>query len=63
MNNIKEVWNDIDFESETEWQIRPGHIEQFTDDLKKKPCLIVDDICDGGRTFIGIAKALKETVK
>ena len=29
-------------------------------DLQGKPCVIVDDICDGGGTFIGIAKALKE---
>lgn len=28
-------------------------------DLNGKDCLIVDDICDGGRTFIGVAKALK----
>jgi ribose-phosphate pyrophosphokinase len=27
---------------------------------KSKPYLIVDDICDGGRTFIGLSKALKE---
>lgn len=32
----------------------------FTDDLNGADCLIVDDICDGGRTFIGVAKALKE---
>ncbi len=31
-----------------------------TDDLKGKACLVVDDICDGGRTFIELAKALKE---
>ncbi len=31
----------------------------FADDLKGAPCLIVDDICDGGRTFIGLAKELK----
>ncbi len=31
----------------------------YTDDLKGKDCLIVDDICDGGRTFLGLAKALK----
>lgn len=29
-------------------------------DLTGKSCLIVDDICDGGRTFIEIAKVLKE---
>jgi len=30
------------------------------DDLNKAPCLIVDDICDGGGTFMGLATALKE---
>ena len=34
------------------------HVEG--DELKGKACLIVDDICDGGRTFIAVAKALKE---
>lgn len=34
--------------------------EVFTDDLQGKPCLIVDDICDGGRTFIGVGEALKQ---
>ncbi len=29
-------------------------------DLKDKTCLVVDDICDGGRTFIELAAALKE---
>ncbi|MEM8526674.1 MAG: ribose-phosphate diphosphokinase [Bacteroidota bacterium] len=32
----------------------------YADDLKNKNCLIVDDICDGGRTFIGLAKALRK---
>ena len=31
----------------------------YTDDLQGKECVIVDDICDGGRTFIEIAKVLK----
>lgn len=30
-----------------------------TADLGGKPCLVVDDICDGGRTFIELAAALK----
>ena len=30
-----------------------------TDDLKGKACIVVDDICDGGRTFIELALALK----
>lgn len=31
----------------------------YADDLQKKDCLIVDDICDGGGTFIGLANELK----
>ncbi len=27
--------------------------------FNNRPCLIVDDICDGGRTFVELAKALK----
>lgn len=33
--------------------------EVFANDLKGKDCLIVDDICDGGGTFLGLAKELK----
>lgn len=29
-------------------------------DLKGVPCLIVDDICDGGGTFLGLAEELKK---
>jgi len=29
-------------------------------DVKDKHCLIVDDICDGGGTFVGISKVLRE---
>jgi ribose-phosphate pyrophosphokinase len=32
----------------------------FSDDLKGKDCLITDDICDGGGTFLGIADALRK---
>jgi ribose-phosphate pyrophosphokinase len=31
----------------------------YADDLAGKDCLVVDDICDGGGTFIGLAKELK----
>lgn len=31
----------------------------YADDLKEQDCLIIDDICDGGGTFIGLAQALK----
>lgn len=33
--------------------------EVYADDLQGKDCVIVDDICDGGGTFIGLAKELK----
>ena len=34
--------------------------EVFANDLEGKDCLIVDDICDGGGTFMGLATELKE---
>ena len=34
------------------------HVDR--EDYEGKTCLIVDDICDGGRTFIELAKILKE---
>lgn len=43
--------------------VKNGQLEGFkvyVDDLKGKSCLIVDDICDGGGTFIGLAKELKQ---
>jgi ribose-phosphate pyrophosphokinase len=42
--------------------VKNGQLEGFTvyaEDLNGKDCLIVDDICDGGGTFLGLAKALK----
>ncbi|QCE40741.1 ribose-phosphate diphosphokinase [Psychroserpens sp. NJDZ02] len=42
--------------------VKNGKLEGFKvyeDDLKGQDCLIVDDICDGGRTFIGLAQELK----
>ena len=42
--------------------VRTGEITNFdvyTDDLNGKDCIIVDDICDGGGTFLGLAKELK----
>ncbi len=32
----------------------------YDDDLEGSDCLIVDDICDGGGTFIGLAEELKK---
>jgi len=43
--------------------VKNGTLEGFKvyeDNLKGKTCLIVDDICDGGGTFLGLADALKE---
>lgn len=34
--------------------------EVYTDDLKGKDCVIVDDICDGGKTFVELSKVLKK---
>lgn len=42
--------------------IKTGKLSGFkvyADNLNGKDCLIVDDICDGGGTFLGLAKALK----
>ena len=43
--------------------VKNGQLEGFRvyeDDLQGKDCLIVDDICDGGGTFIGLSKELKK---
>lgn len=43
--------------------VATGKLKSFTvyaDDLAGKNGLIVDDICDGGGTFIGLAQSLKE---
>lgn len=37
-----------------------GFETDYTGDLSGKTCIIFDDICDGGGTFIGIAKVLKQ---
>lgn len=43
--------------------VKTGEItnfEVYTDDLGGKDCMIVDDICDGGGTFFGLAEELKK---
>ena len=43
--------------------VKNGKLEGFKvyeDNLSGKDCLIVDDICDGGGTFIGLAEELKK---
>jgi len=42
--------------------VKTGKLSGFkvgADDLQGVDCLIVDDICDGGATFVGLAEALK----
>ena len=42
--------------------VKTGKLKGFkvyADDLQGKDCLIVDDICDGGGTFMGLAEELK----
>lgn len=42
--------------------VKTGRLSGFkvyNDDLKGADCLIVDDICDGGGTFVGLAQELK----
>lgn len=42
--------------------VRTGELSGFqvySDDLEGKTCIVVDDICDGGGTFIGLAKELR----
>lgn len=40
-----------------------GELSEFIvplEDVNQKPCLIVDDICDGGGTFLGLGHELKK---
>lgn len=41
---------------------KTGELTGFSvraENLEKRPCVIIDDICDGGGTFIGLAQELK----
>jgi len=43
--------------------VKTGRLSAFqvyANDLEGKTCLVVDDICDGGGTFLGLADELKE---
>ena len=49
-------------EASKQRDVQTGKLTGFTvyaDDLKGQPCYIVDDICDGGGTFLGLAEVLK----
>ncbi len=46
-----------------ERDVKTGALTNFkttTQDLTNQTCFIIDDICDGGGTFVGTAKMLKE---
>ena len=43
--------------------VKTGKLKAFkvyADDLRGRDCIIVDDICDGGGTFMGLAEELKQ---
>ena len=50
----------------TSWRdrdVKTGKLKEFivyANDIDNQDCLIVDDICDGGGTFIGLAEELKK---
>ena len=46
-----------------ERDVKTGQLKAFKvheDDLQGRDCVIVDDICDGGGTFLGLAEELKK---
>ena len=55
---IADVINCSKLRNTSTGQLSGFHV--YADDLKGKDLLIVDDICDGGGTFLGLAKELKE---
>ncbi len=64
LNELKESIRNIEIIKCTKQRnVETGKLSGFNveaNDLGQRPCLIVDDICDGGGTFLGIAKKLKE---
>jgi ribose-phosphate pyrophosphokinase len=60
---VSEALNGMDVvECSKSRDVKTGRLSGFkvyADDLQGRPCLIVDDICDGGGTFVGLAKELK----
>ena len=65
---ISGVAKDLGLESESivrcdkDRDVATGKIKSFevyANDLEGKDCIIIDDICDGGGTFLGLAQELK----
>lgn len=61
---VSEFLNGLDVvECSKHRDVKTGKLEGFkvySDDLNGRDCLVVDDICDGGGTFIGLAAELKK---
>lgn len=61
---LSEVLGGIDVvECSKSRDVKTGKLKEFKvydDDLAGNDCLIVDDICDGGGTFLGLAEELKK---
>jgi|9_EtaG_2_1085328.scaffolds.fasta_scaffold00281_14 ribose-phosphate pyrophosphokinase len=65
MEKVKDVADEISTEVVCATKVRDvktGHIKSSTlhGNVSNKDCIILDDICDGGRTFTELAKVLKE---
>ncbi|WP_343631450.1 ribose-phosphate diphosphokinase [Fluviicola sp.] len=61
---VSEFLNGLDVvECSKHRDVKTGKLEGFkvySDDLGGRDCLVVDDICDGGGTFMGLAQELKK---
>ncbi|MDA3616470.1 ribose-phosphate diphosphokinase [Polluticaenibacter yanchengensis] len=61
---VSEFLNGIEvIECSKSRDVKTGKLKEFivyANDIENKDCLIVDDICDGGGTFIGLAEELKK---
>lgn len=60
ITNSKEVIECSKLRNTKTGAITATHVETHGGEFDGETCFIVDDICDGGRTFIEIAKILKE---
>ena len=62
LNNHEEDFNFNVIRADKLRDLKTGNIIETTvyaEDLSGQECIIIDDICDGGRTFIELAKVLK----
>lgn len=59
IQNTFRIPNDRLVLASKERDVKTGYIINTTVDFAPKQVLIIDDICDGGRTFVELAKVLK----